>query len=610
MYHDDSRQEHDDDRNTVTFFHDKTYWIKYTLCLKIYRTGFDWNYVDYDYVTEGNNTFYKALMKMASCVNFKNEICYRNGKNEKIPVQTKEELYKAAGIGKNVNQRKRFNEWIENHFIVKFRKISVNGGHVKHFVLNPVYYCQNRLYIWTYDLFRNEILNNPFHRLTDFQFRVLEEHLQEEKHAMVKDKGYTNKVADIPDEPAENVLSDSQEEEAPLPTYEETFQHLVMYGNSAAYYNKTDKGMVFAPNDNNKTNLFFAINEFRHTTKNGADYVQRTKENLLHVRNFYCDIDAGKDENGNYFPLEEVSKRKADMKAIIDNVLPTHTAMVETRNGYHVYWTIDEGDIDKVAEWERIEKKLVTLVSVADFAAKDLCRVLRVPDSTHKKAGCEPFAVTLSDATPVSYSMDTFEEILDNTKDKIESACKEYLAKYPETEKPVKGAKKSAKGKKAKTGKKPRVIPLIDNSARLEALKKISAETFKPFAGIWKNLSKKNTLPYLHKINLPKFLEIVNPAAFDCIFHFNPNGDGKSATIYAPEVEVKIDGVTDKSPKWRYVCHCITEQNEPYYDIIDIVMHLANCNFDTAVDYLGFLIGINVTDAKYSKFKRPLKKVA
>jgi P4 family phage/plasmid primase-like protien len=116
---------------------------------------------------------------------------------------------------------------------------------------------------------------------------------------------------------------------------------------------------------------YFTVNGFQ----DAPDY---KKENCTNLNAFFVDIDSRKD-------LKE-------LEAIKTKLDPTF--IVETKNGFHIYWLLDEviykNEItaeewsDKLSQWERVEQNIVTALK-ADPVVKDVTRILRVPDTFYWK---------------------------------------------------------------------------------------------------------------------------------------------------------------------------------------------------------------------------------
>ncbi len=139
-------------------------------------------------------------------------------------------------------------------------------------------------------------------------------------------------------------------------------------------------------------------------------------EDLKNVNCFFIDIDGRKD-------IKELNN--------IEDILPP-TAIVETKNGHHIYWVLDESiykedhtqpEFDTIlARWEAIESRLVTYFN-ADKQVKDVTRILRVPNTYYwKKTGdlyTKPEALTEAFKTKLvslekarTYSMEHMEQFL------------------------------------------------------------------------------------------------------------------------------------------------------------------------------------------------------
>jgi len=109
---------------------------------------------------------------------------------------------------------------------------------------------------------------------------------------------------------------------------------------------------------------------------------KRRAEDLKSLDYFYADLDGGD---------------KASHLRIIKKC-PAPTSVVETKNGFHVYWKIS---CDMVSVYGKelaidyylfIESLIISCLG-ADKAAKDVSRILRVPGYLHQKDPSDPFMV-------------------------------------------------------------------------------------------------------------------------------------------------------------------------------------------------------------------------
>jgi hypothetical protein len=136
-------------------------------------------------------------------------------------------------------------------------------------------------------------------------------------------------------------------------------------------------------------------------TVQSFDDVGRSKENLVGVNAWAIDIDTG---------------TKAEQMAKINSGLPP-TMIVESKNGYHVYWACADKDFEYARDnYESIVGNRLVPFYGADKKAKDLARLLRVPGFYHLKEPNDPFLVTKIHFEPVQYKTN---DMLSYYKDEI-----------------------------------------------------------------------------------------------------------------------------------------------------------------------------------------------
>lgn len=87
--------------------------------------------------------------------------------------------------------------------------------------------------------------------------------------------------------------------------------------------------------ENRKVDAYFYIN-------GGGTKVR----DINKIRSFYVDLDAGRDKQGKYLSKELVDKKKASMYRALTAFKRIPTYIVETRNGYQVYWFVFDKTIN------------------------------------------------------------------------------------------------------------------------------------------------------------------------------------------------------------------------------------------------------------------------
>lgn len=129
-------------------------------------------------------------------------------------------------------------------------------------------------------------------------------------------------------------------------------------------------------NVNNHSDVYFYVNGGRK---------------LYAIKQFtccFCDMDAGRDNEGKYFkPSVVVTKKKAFLKKI--NEFPVKPSwVVDTRNGYQCYWIFDDASRKIVGHnktfWNGLQKKLVNYFG-GDPRAIKANQIYRVPYTWWRK---------------------------------------------------------------------------------------------------------------------------------------------------------------------------------------------------------------------------------
>lgn len=180
-------------------------------------------------------------------------------------------------------------------------------------------------------------------------------------------------------------------------------------------------------------NRFFSINETPIKRKKGLrmnrdgkiyawekEYEQRSEHDLTAFNAFCFDVDFKFDGK----PIEDtrlLRKTKAKFLRALKKIPIMPSAIVKTRNGYHLYYAIDEKDRNmKLHEWKEIEYNIhryieENITQYIDPAVKDASRVLRIPGTIHHKKGMKPYLVKLLYITDRRYTAEELLPIMSTT---------------------------------------------------------------------------------------------------------------------------------------------------------------------------------------------------
>ena len=146
----------------------------------------------------------------------------------------------------------------------------------------------------------------------------------------------------------------------------------------------------------------------------------RLKKNLSVVSAIFADFDfkPNKDKDGN---PEPTGSAKPDYKQFMLDLsdLPTPTFVVESGNGWHLYWLLDEpievndeNRADLIRQVEGVHYRLHQEYG-SDSGAVDILRLLRQPGTWHRKQPEHPFQVTVvDDNEDTRYTLDELMEAI------------------------------------------------------------------------------------------------------------------------------------------------------------------------------------------------------
>jgi hypothetical protein len=129
----------------------------------------------------------------------------------------------------------------------------------------------------------------------------------------------------------------------------------------------------------------------------------------------FIDLDAGRTNRGTYKSEASVAAFKRKAMTRINEFKFTPSLIVETRNGYHVYWLLTQplpSTWKSRAEWNLLEQKLLSFFNGfgADPLAMRLNQLMRLPFSWWNKSqtGLAPFKCRLVHADPqLRYDLST-----------------------------------------------------------------------------------------------------------------------------------------------------------------------------------------------------------
>lgn len=111
--------------------------------------------------------------------------------------------------------------------------------------------------------------------------------------------------------------------------------------------------------------IYFAVND--------GGYMD---EQITKINAVFIDLDCGRDTNKDYFAMDVVNEFKQRKLKELETFQYEPSSIIETRNGYQVYWHLQEGAT--IEQFRECQLRLIQFFD-ADKAVKNPARLMRVP---------------------------------------------------------------------------------------------------------------------------------------------------------------------------------------------------------------------------------------
>jgi len=332
----------------------------------------------------------------------------------------------------------------------------------------------------------------------------------------------------------------------------------------------------FYKSDMIEENIYYVVNDFVIYNNN---YENRKKEALQTAKCFYCDIDF-KNENNQHLNDEELQQKKSVVYKRLINLTLKPSAIVESRNGFHIYYILNEKSYintvyssyqakkllfeSDLNRWQDVEKQILNYMYVnvsdcVDFAVSDVNRVLRVPLSIHHKTDSNKFVVKVRYLNR-TYSFEEIEKAFQNDYDISKTKkCPLYTANT-----------------------------ITKNMSDLSSvLEELDYHYFDYVEKLDVEMSMNDFVEFVKQYDIRKVFDIDTELekAFCSVFREDKNA---SCTIYMYEN--------------KYYYKDFSEENY-YCNIIDLVMKYAKVDFKEAVYFLAKIFNVTIVSNSIEEIK-------
>lgn len=197
----------------------------------------------------------------------------------------------------------------------------------------------------------------------------------------------------------------------------------------------------------------YGYNTIEETVDNALELNEYTMKDIYFIPNYggmkvrdityinacYIDIDAGRDESGSYFKTHKVNSLKRKMIKKINGFSISPNMIVETRNGYQIYWLLERSVTSKVNinNWNVVQRRLCNHFADvgSDPKVLKLNQIMRLPFTTWYKSheGKEQFVTSVTYKSNKTYNlsdMDRLTQDLDNNEPKRNKTWKPSYKKF------------------------------------------------------------------------------------------------------------------------------------------------------------------------------------
>jgi hypothetical protein len=305
----------------------------------------------------------------------------------------------------------------------------------------------------------------------------------------------------------------------------------------------------------------------------------------------YIDLDCGKEMNGKYFELSKVETLKKPMLEKVRNFIYKPSIILDTRNGYHVYWLLNDGA--EIVDFLKAQLRLINYF-MSDNAVKTLEHTMRVPDFYWMKDKQNKYMCSIIESNDVRYHIGDIIDSLPECKDEynISGEIPRFVSIGSI------GTNKDGDNLELiinKDAEGLRKVLFKDNieekMSTIFKSKEKGVELVSEFSTLSNIVDAKSSniliesreelFNTIKQLNLIEFLGY-GGVNCSCIFHEDHK---PSASIF----------INEENGHWLYKCHS-TNCDFDIGSIIDVVMRLQRSNVQQAVDFICEVYGIECID--------------
>lgn len=305
------------------------------------------------------------------------------------------------------------------------------------------------------------------------------------------------------------------------------------------------------------------------------------------VNAVFIDLDCGKDSSKQYFPIGKVESYKREQLNKINQFEFKPSAIIETRNGYHVYWvTNTEVNIDK---FQSYQDELIKYFD-SDVRVNTLERIMRLPNYYWNKDTNNKFKVKLVELNNNQYDVnELIKKVTElnnnnitnnqtNTNDNVDVRGKGVKDRISINNSSLPLTLNS------RTRRRDLCVPLIEEG-EIGALQEI----LKPEYRLMENEGE--FYDYItQEIDLSELLGVPMGRSFKCLFH---NDSSPSASIFI-------------SNRGQYFYKCHSASCGFRGNIIRCIERLRGCKRPQAINFIKEVFKLEIKDTDWQREQKQI----
>ncbi|MCS5695260.1 hypothetical protein [Desulfofundulus thermocisternus] len=307
-------------------------------------------------------------------------------------------------------------------------------------------------------------------------------------------------------------------------------------------------------------------------------------EKITKLNACFIDLDAGKDEDGNYLPLHLVEEYKQRKFEQIHNFPLSPSYTIETRNGFHVYWLLK--DDPWLADWIKCQEKLIDHFQ-SDPRIKNPARLMRCPGFYWMKNQEEKFMCNIIEKNNVKYTLDEILTVFKGKNKNVHNRSNISIERHTKNSDPKRGNDTNVNNINIIPPNYRSIFNMNDNIKMIVGMDILNLKQIINAKPVTFN-SHYDVYDYLKKQDLSLLLG-VNGKSFNCLFH---------------DDEHPSAGIIQNEETGHYIYNCFACNWKG--TIFQVTERLTGLNKPKTLEFLMNVYNITLEESKWQQEQKAI----